>query len=140
MLRTETKARARALQLLYAWELQGAGAGPTMDEVATGLARLTGPEPELLDEAEALANAVVARRDHLDRLAADASDNWRLERVAAIERNILRIGIHLLERGDPPPKVVIDEALWLAHRFASPKAPGFINGVLDRVARNLGRL
>ena len=57
-----------------------------------------------------------------------------------IERNILRIAIHELRRGDVPAKVVIDEALWLAHRFAGPKAPPFINGVLDRVARDLGRL
>ena len=63
-----------------------------------------------------------------------------VERVAIIERNILRLGIHELMAGLLPAKVVIDESLWLAHRFAGPKAPPFINGVLDRVARDLGRL
>lgn len=137
MLREETRGRARALQILYAWELQGA---PAVANVATGLARLTGPEPRVLDRAEALAAAVIAERDVLDRTAQDAAENWRLERIATVERNILRLGIHELMAGAVPPKVAIDEAVRLAHWFAGPRAPGFVNGVLDRVARALGRL
>lgn len=137
MRRLETKGRARALQLLYAWELQG---GPPMHRVATGLARLTGPEPRVLDRAEALASAVAADTVALDREAARAADNWRLSRIAVVERNILRLGIHELTRGEVPPKVVIDEAVRLAQWFGGAKAPGFVNGVLDRIARTLGRL
>lgn len=137
MRRLETKGRARALQLLYAWELQG---GPPMHGVATGLARLTGPEPRVLDRAEALASAVAADTVALDREAARAADNWRLSRIAVVERNILRLGIHELTRGEVPPKVVIDEAVRLAQWFGGAKAPGFVNGVLDRIARTLGRL
>ncbi|HEU4698020.1 MAG TPA: transcription antitermination factor NusB [Gemmatimonadales bacterium] len=137
MLRLETKARARALQLLYAWELQGE---PKMHGVATGLSRITGPEPRILDHAEALADGVVRHVAELDRLAADAAENWRLSRIATVERNILRLGIHELRSDDVPPKVAIDEAVQLAHWFGGPKAPAFVNGVLDRVAHRLGRL
>jgi transcription antitermination protein NusB len=138
MLRIETRTRARALQLLYAWELQG---GPPVPTVATGLARLTGSrQAGVLDRAEALAEQVVNRLSALDQHAAAAADNWRLSRIATVERNILRLGIHELERGEVPPKVAIDEAVRLAHWFAGARAPAFINGVLDRIARSLGRL
>jgi N utilization substance protein B len=139
MIRIETKGRARALQLLYAWELTGE---PAISEAATGLARLTGPEPRILDRAEALAEGVVASVDAIDRTAAVAAENWRLSRIATVERNILRLAIHELQRNDPaaPPKVVIDEAVQLAHWFGGARAPAFVNGVLDRVARELGVL
>jgi transcription antitermination protein NusB len=137
MLRTETKSRARALQLLYAWEMLGE---PPVPAVATGLSRLTGPEPRVLDRAEALAQAVVEQVQDLDAEAARASDNWRMSRIAVVERNILRLGILELQRGDVPPKVAIDEAVRLAHWFGGARAPGFVNGVLDGVAHALGRL
>jgi N utilization substance protein B len=137
MLRSETKARARALQILYSVDV--VDGLPLVDAIAR-LAQLTGPDPTVYDQAEALAEAVVRERPELDRLAADAADNWRLDRIAAVERNILRLGIHELLRGDVPPKVAIDEAVQLAHWFGGAKAPAFVNGVLDRVARGLGRL
>jgi N utilization substance protein B len=137
MLRTETKSRARALQLLYAWELLGA---PPMPAVASGLSRLTGPEPRILDRAEELAQGVIESVGELDAAAARASDNWRLNRMAVVDRNILRLGILELRRGDVPPKVAIDEAVRLAHWFGGARAPAFVNGVLDGIARALGRL
>lgn len=138
MLRLETRGRARALQILYAWELQGRR--PGIHQVATGLARITGPEPRVLDRAEALANAVAAEVDSLDRETQRAADNWRLERLGSIERNILRLGVHELRDDSVPPKVAIDEAVRLAHWFGGPRSPGFVNGVLDRIAHQLGRL
>jgi N utilization substance protein B len=137
MLRPETRARARALQVLYSMEV---AEGLSLQDAVTRLARLTGPDPLVYDRAEALAAAVVAEREELDRLASEAAENWRLERIATVERCILRIGIHELLRGETPPKVAIDEAVQLAHWFGGPKAPPFINGVLDRVARGAGRL
>ena len=137
MRRLETKGRARALQLLYAWELTGE---LPMQEVATGVARLTRPEPLVFDFAEALAGRVVANVGAIDRLAADAADNWRLNRIAVVERNILRLAIQEITEGSVPPKVAIDEAIQLAHWFGGTKAPGFINGVLDRIARTTGLL
>ena len=137
MLRVETKARARALQMLYARE---AGSEDDISRVATGIARLTGPEPAVYDRAEELAAGVLAEMPALDRAISGAADNWRLDRIGAIERNILRLGIHELREGMTPPKVVIDEAVRLAHWFGGPRTPAFINGVLDKVARADGRL
>jgi N utilization substance protein B len=134
MIRVETKRRARALQMLYALEMLPGSVG---DDVSHGLARLTGPEPELLDDACDLVDGVLAHRDRLDTLAQEAATNWRLDRLAVVERNILRLAIHELILGQQPPKVVLDEAVWLAHRFGGSKAPAFVNGVLDRVARDL---
>ncbi len=137
MLSRRTKRRARALQMLYAIDTTG-----DSDQLAaaSGLARLTGPEPELQDEAVSLVEGVLAQREAIDRLAEGAAEHWRLDRIACVERNILRLAIHELMVGVVPPKAVLDEAIWLAHRFAGTKAPAFINGVLDRVARDLGRL
>jgi N utilization substance protein B len=135
MLRLETRARARALQLLYACEITGTGSSAAMQ----GLARLTGPE-QALDGAEVLASGVLANRDSLDRRIREAADNWRVERIGIVERNILRLGIHELEVGETPPKVVIDEAIRLSQWFGGPKTPAFVNGVLDRIAHSLGRL
>lgn len=137
MLRTETRGRARALQLLYAWELTGE---LPIREIAGGVARITGPEPMVLDFAEALAERVVSRVREIDRIAAEAAENWRMSRIAVVERNILRIAIEELGDASVPARVVIDEAVRLAHWFGGARAPAFVNGVLDRVARTLGRL
>jgi N utilization substance protein B len=76
----------------------------------------------------------------LDACIAESVDHWRPERVGVIERNIIRIGLHELNAGSVPPRVVISEAVQLAHWFAGPKAPRFVNGVLDGLARRAGRL
>ena len=137
MLRSETKARARALQVLYSMEVTDSLA---LVDAVTRMAQLTGPDPTVYDQAEELAESVLREREELDRYAADAAENWRLDRIAAVERNILRIGIHELLKGAVPAKVAIDEAVQLAHWFGGAKAPAFVNGVLDRVAHSLGRL
>ncbi len=135
--RVDTRGRARALQLLYAWEL--AGGGP-LERALGGVGRLIRPKPRVLDLAEAHAARVIANLGTLDRRAAAAADNWRWDRIGTVERNILRLGIQELEDGATPAKVVIDESVRLAHWFAGPRAPAFVNGVLDRVAHDLGRL
>lgn len=137
MLRIETKSRARALQILYAWELQGKRPIPV---VVSSVARLTGPEPLVTDRAEELAEGIVSDIEALDAELVQAAENWRLSRIAVVERNILRLGIHELRRGEVPPKVAIDEAVQLAHWFGGARAAGFVNGVLDGVAHSLGRL
>lgn len=132
-IRPETRARARALQILYAWELLGR---PPVREAATGVARLT-RAPREIEPAERLAEGVVDNLRELDGLAGRASENWRVGRLPLIELNILRIAIHELRSDQVPPRVAIDEALWLTHRFAGPRAAAFVNGVLDRVAHDL---
>jgi N utilization substance protein B len=138
MLRVETKGRARALQILFAWELQGGSR--SIPVVASGVARLTGPEPTILDRAEELAAGVVSEIESLDTEIAQAAENWRMSRIAVVERNILRLGIYELCRGEVSPKVAINEAVRLAHWFGGARAPGFVNGILDGVAHSLGRL
>ena len=132
------------MQLLCAWELQDRAPLSGVADRAVRLCRRGGPQ--LLEQAEGLAGAVVQDVSALDRLAADASENWRLDRLGVVERNILRIAIRELtdETVMPDPsksaKVIIDEAVRLAHWFGPVKSPGFVNGVLDRIARSLGRL
>ena len=132
------------MQLLCAWELQDQAPLPGVANRAVRLCRRGAPQ--LLERAEGLAGAVVQDVGALDRLAAEASENWRLDRLGLVERNILRIAIRELtdEAVLPDPsksaKVIIDEAVRLAHWFGPVKSPGFVNGVLDRIARSLGRL
>ncbi len=136
MLRPESRARARALQLLYAREF----VDESIRELANRMVMLGVPRDRVLDQAMALATGVV---DHLRELDADVSEaveHWRPERLGLIERNILRLALHELLTERAPPRVVIDEAVQLAHRFAGSKAPAFVNGVLDRLARRAGRL
>jgi len=111
-----------------------------MQDVACGLSRLTGPEPRILDRAEQLASGVAAELGVLDAEVTRASEHWRLNRLAVVERNILRLGVHELREGRVPSKVAIDEAVRLAHWFGGVRSPAFVNGVLDGIARSLGRL
>ncbi len=135
MLRPETKARARALQLLYAWEAHDR---PPLADVAAELAG--GGDARRWQRGLALAGCVVADIARLDAEIARCAEHWRLERIGRVERNILRLGTLELMGDQTPPAVAIDEAVRLARWFAGPKAPGFVNGVLDALARRLGRL
>lgn len=136
MIRRESRARARALQLLYMREFQH----EPIRELTDRLVMMGVPRDEALTAGSSLAAAVIDRLDELDREVGEVIEHWRPERVGLIERNILRIGLHELLTEHAPPRVVIDEALRLAHRFAGVKAPPFVNGVLDRLARRAGRL
>jgi N utilization substance protein B len=137
MLRRETRIRARALQILYAWE-QRPDTPP--GEVADLVLSCYGARDSTWAGAESLAGAVAADAPALDDVVAADVEHWRLPRVGVIERNILRLAVHEMRAADTPAPVVISEAVRLAHWFAGPKAPPFVNGVLDAVARRLGRL
>lgn len=99
-------------------------AGLTTDEEARTYAR-------------EIAAGVRASLDHLDGVIRKASEHWRVERMSRVDRNVLRIGVWELEQGVPRP-VTIDEAVELAKRFGSSDSGAFVNGILDRVAENLG--
>ncbi|HEX4627580.1 MAG TPA: transcription antitermination factor NusB [Gemmatimonadales bacterium] len=137
MQRRETKARARALQLLYAWDLSGR---PSIETVVARLAVAFGRPPEGYDRGADLAAQAVAGLPEFDARVAEAAEHWRLDRVGVVERNILRLALAELAEGTTPPRVVIDEAVKLAHWFAGARAPAFVNGVLDAVAREFGAL
>ena len=77
-------------------------------------------------------------RERLDRAIDSAAQGWTSERMAVLERNILRLAVWELERGEVPTAVAIDEAVSLAKRYASPEAAALVNGVLGRIAREQG--
>jgi N utilization substance protein B len=137
MLRRETRARARAVQILYAWELQHR---PPVRAVADGLYALHGGRDRTWELAERMAHAVAAAADTLDAEVACDLEHWRLARVGVNERNILRLAAHELLHTETPAPVIISEAVRLAQWFAGAKAPPFVNGVLDALARRVGRL
>jgi N utilization substance protein B len=115
-------ARRTALFLLYQWDVTG-----------QPLASLY--EGEIDPFARELAEAVVARAEELDQKISDASEGWPADRLGALERNVLRIGVQELEEGDVPGEVAIDEAVSLAKRYASDEAGRLVNGILGRIAR-----
>ena len=76
----------------------------------------------------------------LDAELAEVTNNWRLERLGAIERSVLRLAAAELQRNETPVKVVLQEAVHLAERYGTARSARFVNGVLDAYARKLGRL
>ena len=135
------RAREAALQMLYQWEVGRVGAH---EAIVTYWATRESDE-QLPDElrrfAEGLVRGTIERVGEIDKLLAARAHNWRVERMAVIDRLVLRLAVfELLTEPSTPAKVVINEAVRLAHWFAGPKAPAFINGVLDRIAHALGRL
>ncbi len=139
MQRPETKARARALQLLYAWDLSGR---PSLETIVARVADMCGRRggAPAHDRGAELAALAIAGLPDFDQRMGEAAEHWRLERVGVVERNVLRLALAELAEGATPPRVVIDEAVKLAHWFAGSRAPGFVNGVLDAVARDLDAL
>ncbi len=111
-----------------------------MAKVAYRLMALGSRTSKGFEAAEALASAVIDQVEQLDSEIRASADNWRFERIVVVERNILRLALHEIRSGTAPVVVVIDEAVRLAQWFAGPKAPAFVNGVLDAVARRLGYL
>ncbi len=128
------KARECALQLLYQWE----GDRP---EPASLLAEFwkSREEPAATRKfAEQLFLGAVAALDEIDPLVAAHSEHWKLERMAAIDRSLLRLAVYeMRSRADVSPAVVINEALEIARRFSSADSVEFINGVLDAVHKTL---
>jgi N utilization substance protein B len=115
-------ARRQALFLLYQWDLTG-----------QQLASLY--EGDVDPFARRLADEVVARAAELDVRITAAARGWTAERLGVVERNILRIAIHELDRGEVPLEVAIDEAVRLAKRYASADAASLVNGILASIAR-----
>jgi len=136
-MRVETRARARALQALYAWDMRG---GSPLDRVASQVWDDLAVAPEERRIAGTLLRTVMRDGRELDGALRVVTTNWRLERLGAIERSILRLAAAELLAGETPPRVVIQEAVRLAERFGSAQSARFVNGVVDALARHLGRL
>jgi transcription antitermination protein NusB len=136
-LRPETRARARALQALYAWDLRD---GESLERVASQVWDDLAIAPDERKLASQIVRTVIAEGKAIDDALRDVTTNWRLERVGAVERAVLRLAAAELLRGEPPPRVTIQEAVRLAERYGSTQSARFVNGVLDALARRMGRL
>ena|SRR5688572_21833709 len=136
-MRIESRARARALQAIYAWDLRGE---QNLERVSAQIWDDLSVSAEERKLASMLLRTMLQDGKSLDQQLADVTTNWRLERLGAIDRSVLRLAAAELHRGETPPRVVIREAIRLAERYGSPESARFVNGVLDGLARKMGRL
>ena len=135
--RVETRARARVLQALYAWDLRGE---QQLERVATQIWDDLSIPPEERRLAGAFVRTFVKHGKELDAELTEVTTNWRLERLGVIDRCVLRLAAAELKAGETPPRVVIQEAVRLAERYGTLKSAKFVNGVLDALARRMGRM
>lgn len=135
-------AREAALQVLYAMDLarerRGAPGEADVEEAFQGVATHFELPEGARAFAKELVHGVTARREELDGILALHARHWRVERMAMVDRNILRLGAFELLHLDTPAAVVMDEAVNLAHRFGGQPSPAFVNGVLDAIAGEQG--
>jgi len=147
------RAREAALQMLYQWEVGRVSAHEAVRTYWPGRDAPPSPDDEHADAmpdvavdevgrtfANALVAGTIARVAETDQLIAAHLKNWRIERVAVIDRLVMRMAIYeLLTEPETPAKVVINEALELARTFSGEEPVPFINGVLDAVRKTLNR-
>jgi N utilization substance protein B len=131
------RSRQRALQVLFLWDQRKQEVG---EAIASFYETLGSEEDQPQDTPpdefmETLVRGAAAQSNEIDQRIIEKSDNWRLERMPAVDRNILRLAIYEMSELQTPAPVVIDEALELARQFSGDESVSFINGVLDAVHR-----
>jgi transcription antitermination protein NusB len=135
------RAREAALQILYQWEIGKAGVDRAVDTFFEfQWADAQPPADALREFASTLASDTVRRLDEIDALIAGSVENWRPERMAVIDRLIIRMAVceFVRDKSTPPP-VVINEALELARTFSTEDAVKFINGMLDGIRKKIAQ-
>jgi N utilization substance protein B len=125
------KAREFALQMLFQWDLNHQETW----RVESQFWKNVPSEKSTRVFANALFEGTVEEVEALDALLKVHAAHWRLDRMAAIDRNILRLAAYELRKGETPAKVVLNEAVELAKKFSDDAAPAFINGILDAVRK-----
>jgi N utilization substance protein B len=126
-----SKARKRAVDLLYEADLRG------VDVIETLAERVAMADPPVNDYTVELVEGVHGVRERIDAILSDYAEGWTLERMPDVDRAILRLAVYeLLWRSDVPDPVVIDEAVELAKTLSTDESPRFVNGVLARVMRD----
>jgi N utilization substance protein B len=128
------KARECALQMLFQWDITH----DTIEQIqATFWDGQDEPE-ETRVFADALASGAIASVEKIDALIGRHAENWRLDRMAVVDRNILRLATYeFLHDAETPKTVVINEAIEIARRFSSQESPQFINGILDSIRKEI---
>ena len=101
------------------------------EDAIESLALETSAGPSVVHYARTVCRSVAENRRRIDALVRGVLEHWDLERIAAVERNVIRVAAAELLQGDVPPKVAIDEAIEIAREYGSADSPGFVNGVLD---------
>jgi transcription antitermination protein NusB len=129
------KSREYALQMLFQWEI----GRQEPRRIEDGFWMIARSEKATRAFANELFEGTVAGAAELDALVAAHAQNWRLERIAVVDRAILRLAAYELRAAKTPPKVVLDEAVELAKKFSSEDASSFVNGVLDGLLQSLGK-
>jgi N utilization substance protein B len=125
-----SRAREVALQLLFQHDLNKQIDRAALERFVRERLRTETLVPFCLG----LYDGVLAHQSDIDRRLTETAENWRLVRMAAVDRNVLRLGAYeLLHTPDTPPNVALDEAIELARRYGSADSPAFVNGVLDRL-------
>jgi N utilization substance protein B len=129
---SRTKARECALQALYQLDTSG---GEPRDVLRQILAHFEEADAETAQFAEQLVRGVQTDRMQIDELIQKSSAHWKLDRMARVDRNILRLAVYeILRRGDVPVRVTLNEAIELGKKFGSEESSAFVNGVLDKIA------
>jgi len=134
------RSRSIALQVLYADDLAEVGKpdrSACFEEIFERVAQNFDLPPNARDFALDLFSGTAFHLTEIDALLSENALNWKISRMAAVDRNVLRLGIYELTRTDTPVSVILDEAIQLARRFGAESSPGFVNGVLDAVARQV---
>ncbi len=132
------KARKRALDVLYSAEIREVSPDVTLRERTLAEGAPDRPDNPYVAE---LVEGVQAHRARIDEILATYSSGWALDRMPAVDRNILRIALfELLWRPDVPAPVVIDQAVELARQLSTDESPGFVNGILARILELRDRL
>jgi N utilization substance protein B len=129
-----TRARERALQALYQIDVAAEG---IEDALARFWKSFEPVEREVMELSEGLVRGVAQHRRAIDDAIEGASTHWRLDRMAKVDRNVLRLAVYELLRTDVPVKVAIDEAIELGKKYGSESSGAFVNGVLDKIAAGL---
>ena len=130
-MRKRTKAREYALQILYAVDITKDDPKDCVDRFWEGNEESSG---EVKKFASCLVLGVSDNKKEIDRMIAKYATNWKLDRMAVIDRNVLRFAAYeLLYAKDIPPKVSINEAIDIAKKFGGPDSGKFVNGVLDKI-------
>lgn len=127
------KSREFALQMLFEWDM----AHKKPARVRQHFWKSAKAAEATREFADRLFEGAVAEAESTDKLVSTLSENWKFERLATVDRNILRLAIYELRFGTAPVKVVIDEALELAKKFSSEGSPAFLNGILDAASKSL---